>query len=387
MSRLSWRPGVQPHPQRHTNYCAARADGRPSKATRMRITVRAPGDVESDLELDPYAPVGEVIQAAVSTLLGREVGTATRTWRLEGGDGRPFAPESTLAREGVVDGDVLTLTKASRRAPPGGAAPVASPRTVDDALAPQTELIAAPPTSAAPRDPPFPRGVVDDAASVGQDGDPQSALPPLIECEPPAPLESVAETTPPPPVGTVPSSGDLPGDASDHYRTPHSRRSRRATAVMALAGTAIVAIAIGVWASRHAGTSTPTIARISPVRAAKTQTITISGNGFGHRLPFDGDDTCIEVEDTTQHWNAGHRSPTTGAQGGACNAPFRTAVDTVTLNVTTWNSTTIVISGFSGQYGVHQYEYALRSGDNLLIKVWNAQTGAGPATTVATVVA
>lgn len=47
------------------------------------------------------------------------------------------------------------------------------------------------------------------------------------------------------------------------------------------------------------------------------------------------------------------------------------------VDVESWTDTEIVISGFSGDYGLHGWK--LTAGDDLEIGVWNPQTGVGPA--------
>ncbi|MGD0733487.1 MAG: hypothetical protein ABR976_00005, partial [Terracidiphilus sp.] len=51
--------------------------------------------------------------------------------------------------------------------------------------------------------------------------------------------------------------------------------------------------------------------------------------------------------------------------------------DAVTLAVTSWTDTQIVLSGFSGSFGTDAR--CIRPGDQLYFKVWNAQSNAGPA--------
>ena len=55
------------------------------------------------------------------------------------------------------------------------------------------------------------------------------------------------------------------------------------------------------------------------------------------------------------------------------------------LDVERWTDTEIVISGFSGDYGLKGLK--LIEGDQLEIKVWNPQSDAGPARFRVTVVA
>ena len=121
-------------------------------------------------------------------------------------------------------------------------------------------------------------------------------------------------------------------------------------------GPAIYPIAVS------SGTNTCTVAinSVSQILPQQTQPITINGTGFGSQSPYTGDSKYIELVDSTgTSWNAGH--------SGAA----------VTLAVSSWTDTQIVLSGFSGSYGTHAW--CIRPGDQLSVKVWNAQTGIGPA--------
>ena len=108
--------------------------------------------------------------------------------------------------------------------------------------------------------------------------------------------------------------------------------------------------------------TTPVITSVSKVSAAQTQTITINGHGFGNLDPYDGDSNYIQISDITWGWDAGHK-------GG-----FLQTSNGVTLNITKWTDTQILVSGFIGKYG----NFNLHVGDSVLIKVWNAPSGLGP---------
>jgi hypothetical protein len=89
------------------------------------------------------------------------------------------------------------------------------------------------------------------------------------------------------------------------------------------------------------------------------QSITITGAGFGNQAAYTGDSNYITLADTTGNpWYAGQ----TG--------------NGVTLAVSSWTDSQIVLSGFSGSYGT---SHCIRPGDHLTVSVWNAQTGVGPA--------
>jgi hypothetical protein len=113
----------------------------------------------------------------------------------------------------------------------------------------------------------------------------------------------------------------------------------------------------------------PTITSVSPITTQQYQTIVIKGSGFGKHAPYTGDSNFISLLDETAQpgWQAGY-------------APYN---DTVTLIVNSWTNTKITLGGFSGQWGM--YNYTLAIGDSVQVEVWNAQSGAGPATAYVTV--
>ena len=49
----------------------------------------------------------------------------------------------------------------------------------------------------------------------------------------------------------------------------------------------------------------------------------------------------------------------------------------MTLTVTTWTDTDIIITELSGDYGKKWWR--LNPGDEIVVRVWNPQTGVGPA--------
>jgi hypothetical protein len=113
----------------------------------------------------------------------------------------------------------------------------------------------------------------------------------------------------------------------------------------------------------------PTITSVSPITTQQYQTIVIKGSGFGKQAPYTGDSYYISLEDQTANpgWQAGYSGYD----------------DTVTLIVNSWTNTKITLGGFSGQWG--EYDYTLAVGDSVQVQVWDAQTGAGPATAYVTV--
>jgi hypothetical protein len=83
-----------------------------------------------------------------------------------------------------------------------------------------------------------------------------------------------------------------------------------------------------------------------------TQTVVITGSGFGTQSPYTGDSQFILLHDVDTGWNAGFPG------------------DLVTLNVASWTNTRIVISGFTGLYGRNNWVF--RPGDHVVVSVWNA---------------
>ena len=135
-----------------------------------------------------------------------------------------------------------------------------------------------------------------------------------------------------------------------------------------IASSALLLLIVTFSLSLAAAQSTsPHITSVTQVWARPYQTIQISGTGFGSLPPFNGDSAFIALSDLTQNWPAGH----TG--------------DAVTIIVSSWSDSLISITSFGGAYGTGNQ--SLLAGDVLSIKVWNAQTFAGPATARATVLA
>ncbi|HMA48775.1 MAG TPA: hypothetical protein VKP60_03415, partial [Magnetospirillaceae bacterium] len=99
----------------------------------------------------------------------------------------------------------------------------------------------------------------------------------------------------------------------------------------------------------------PDIVSISAIAATETQTITVSGSGFGTQAAYTGSSTIIKINDLTRDWQ--------GGWGG----------DWITLAVASWTDSTITLSGFAGQYG--SVYGMLHVGDQLAITIWNPQNG------------
>lgn len=114
----------------------------------------------------------------------------------------------------------------------------------------------------------------------------------------------------------------------------------------------------------------PTIASISPIGPTSNQTIIISGNEFGNAASCDGDTRWLQIFNLTRNWSAGHFN-----QASGCHT-HDSFGDQVTVNVTTWTPHRIVVSGINGRYGGN---LVYQIGDRIDVKVWNPQTGQGPA--------
>src|SRR3984885_10647515 len=131
------------------------------------------------------------------------------------------------------------------------------------------------------------------------------------------------------------------------------------------AGPATQTVTVGA----STGSSMPVLTSVSPIVAQPNQTITLSGSGFGTQTPYNGDSQYLEIADLTGNWIAGW------INNGSPNQ--------VTLNVTSWTDSQIVIQGFTGDYG--QNNWVLNPGDKIQVSVWNPQSNAGPATQTVTV--
>jgi hypothetical protein len=102
--------------------------------------------------------------------------------------------------------------------------------------------------------------------------------------------------------------------------------------------------------------ATPVITKISAIAPTANQTIIITGSGFttanNVNAPY------LLITDVSAQWDAG------------VGETYR-----VTLNVTSWTDTQIIVSGFTGMYG--SYGWILSKGDMIDIKVANLLLPAG----------
>jgi hypothetical protein len=122
-----------------------------------------------------------------------------------------------------------------------------------------------------------------------------------------------------------------------------------------------IVAAVGLAVAQSESDTTPKITSVSKITTKQFQTITIKGKGFGTHAPYTGDSDYIALNDLTKKWQAGYSKYN----------------DTVTLIVHHWDNTKIILGGFSGAWGTHNY--TLGVGNKEKVQIWNAQTGAGPA--------
>ncbi len=156
--------------------------------------------------------------------------------------------------------------------------------------------------------------------------------------------------------------------------------SSLALRVGALAAALVVLLALGAGLMRArsarwhknasfraaaSATAMPMITSVSAIRPKADQVIVIQGRGLGiHTYYANGDTPFIAIRDKTTRWAAGRLIPENW--------------DEVTLNVSDWTNSQIVVTGFAGAYGQHWWR--LNPGDQVEVAVWNPQTGSGPAT-------
>jgi hypothetical protein len=128
-----------------------------------------------------------------------------------------------------------------------------------------------------------------------------------------------------------------------------------------------IVAAAAVAVAQSDSDTTPNITSVSKITTAEHQTITITGTGFGRHKAYTGDSDYIALDDETKGWQAGYSK----------------YHDTVTLIVHSWTNTKITLGGFAGAWGTLNYTLAV--GDSEEVQVWNAQSGAGPASKTVTV--
>lgn len=74
------------------------------------------------------------------------------------------------------------------------------------------------------------------------------------------------------------------------------------------------------------------------------------------------DSPYLAIRDKTARWAAGRI--------------MQRNFDDVTLSVSSWKDSEIIVTGFHGFYGKHGWK--LNPGDKIEIAIWNPQTGGGP---------
>ena len=152
--------------------------------------------------------------------------------------------------------------------------------------------------------------------------------------------------------GTTPTSG------STLYTTPISVSASETVEAIAVAS-GYATSAVGT--ANYTISAAPGIMTVSAILPEQSQTITITGSGFGTQAAYSGNSPYIAFDDNSGVvWGAGN--------GG----------DAVGLDVTSWTNTQIVIAGLPGAYGVNGWQ--MSTGDNITIIVYNPQTDAGPYT-------
>lgn len=130
------------------------------------------------------------------------------------------------------------------------------------------------------------------------------------------------------------------------------------TSTLILLLTAFVVIA---WANQ--ANAIPIINSVSTISNQQIQTININGSGFGTSNPYTGDTSFIRLEDETKFWGAGYTGP---CSLGGC-------FDAVTLIVSSWTDSQIVLGGFSGAWGANNW--TLDNGNFERIIIGNPQAG------------
>lgn len=119
-----------------------------------------------------------------------------------------------------------------------------------------------------------------------------------------------------------------------------------------------------LWVFQPALAKAPAVTGISAVNTDQVQTITITGTNFGTMQPYTGDSPYIFFLDCLGEKTKCTSKHQAWAAGGTG--------DGVTLSVSSWTPTSIVISGFAGAYGTGFY--ILHDSDNFEIGITNPQT-------------
>ena len=116
--------------------------------------------------------------------------------------------------------------------------------------------------------------------------------------------------------------------------------------------------------------SSPQITSVNQILAQSSQTMVISGSGFGTHNAYNGDSNYIAFNDVSKSWQAGYNGNATG------------------LIVESWTDSQIVLGGFNvvccgGSLGLASGS----AGETVEIDVWNGTSGNGPSALITTVAA
>lgn len=129
---------------------------------------------------------------------------------------------------------------------------------------------------------------------------------------------------------------------------------RSITRGLAIAVGFIAFIAGSCLARPTSAAAQPSISQVTwTVAANGQQTIVITGTGFGSQGTYNGTNNFLSIHDMTRGWNAGWNHP---------------GHDWVGVVVTLWSDSQIIISGFTGMYGL---PWRFQPGDQVQIEVWN----------------
>ena len=153
------------------------------------------------------------------------------------------------------------------------------------------------------------------------------------------------------------TDGSTPSKSSTLYSGAFTVASSETVKAIAIEGGRSSSAVASAAYTINSSTGIPVITSVSAVAAQQTQTITINGTGFGSRAAYTGNSSFISFRDATTGVQAGYGS------------------DSVTLVISSWTDSQIVLGGFAGAYGG---SYSLSPGDQIQLNLFNPQTGSGP---------
>jgi hypothetical protein len=111
----------------------------------------------------------------------------------------------------------------------------------------------------------------------------------------------------------------------------------------------------------------PKITSVRTFEPGASQNVDIMGSCLGQNAPFNqSNNVDLYIQD-------GSTSPTAWS---ACNGGA--VADIVTCTVSSWTNNEIVLTGFGSGYG--EGFFVLHPGDQVIVAVWNPQSGVGPGT-------